>query len=192
MKISELANLKSETDWVLPPTLIGLIFGIMGAIATLSSAPIQQTNQPNQSVSAELATGINDSDFNKALPHILKWEGECSNHWADNGGKTYKGITWKVALKHGFKGDVCSMPDSKVYEIYYKDYWARVPKNIEFNRKLAHFNMIINGTSSRCLNKPTAIAMLDCQEEYYKGLADAPHFLDGWKNRNNYIKSVVE
>ena len=191
MRISDLANLQDESDWVLPPTLIGLIFGIMGAIVTLSSAPMQNTNQSNQSVSAELATG-NDSDFNKALPHILKWEGECSNHWADNSGKTYKGITWKVALKHGFKGDVCSMPDSKVYEIYYKDYWARVPKNIEFNRKLAHFNMIINGTKQRCLSKSTAIAMLDCQEEYYKGLSDAPHFLDGWKNRTNYIKSVVE
>lgn len=193
MRIADLKNLSDDSDWVLPPTLIGLIFGIMGAIATLSTAP----NIPNQisqsfTQSAELSTGINDPDFNRALPHILKWEGECSNHWADNGGKTYKGITWKVARKHGYRGDVCSMPDSEVYRIYYVDYWARVPKNKAYPEKLAHFNMIVNGTSPNCLNKPTAKLMLDCQEEYYKGLSDAPHFLNGWKNRNNYIKSVAK
>jgi hypothetical protein len=199
MRISQLKNLSDDSLDLLPIAFIGAI-GIVWGLITSPTSPISPNNPNNISNNSNISstsntsisTGINDNDFNKAIPHILKWEGKCSNHWADNGGKTYKGITWKVARKHGFKGDVCSMPDDKVYEIYYKDYWARVPKNKAYPEKLAHFNMIINGTSDRCLNKPTAIAMLDCQADYYKGLSDAPHFLTGWLNRNNDIKSAVE
>lgn len=194
MRIADLKNLHDDTDWVLSPTLIGLIIGVLGAIATSStSAPItQQSIGTSTATGPELATGINDQDFNRALPHILRWEGTCSDHWADNGGRTYKGITTEVARKHGWRGDVCKMPDSEVYKIYYKDYWARVPQNLDFPRKLVYFNLLVNGTKKRCLLLPDPESMLDCQLEHYNSLGDRKHFGDGWRNRTNYFKNLVK
>jgi Glycosyl hydrolase 108 len=192
MRISQLKNLSDDSLDLLPIAFIGAI-GIVWGLITSPTSPISPNNPNNISNNSveEIATGITDNDFNKALPHILKWEGKCSDHWADNGGKTYMGITREVAKKHGFN-DPCTMTKEQVYGVYHKDYWVRVPKNLDFPRKLAYFNMIVNGTKQGCLTKPTAIAMLDCQADYYKGLSDAPHFLAGWLNRNNDIKSVVE
>lgn len=175
--------------------LVGMLGVIIGLIAT-GNTPLETSNQSasnNNSAPTgkELATGISDPDFNRALPHILKWEGTCSDHWADNGGRTYKGITTAVARKHGYTGDVCKMSDNQVFGIYYKDYWARVPKSLDFSRKLVYFNLLINGTKNRCLNAGTASAMLDCQQNYYNGLSDRTQFGDGWRNRNNYFKNII-
>ena len=154
------------------------------------------TPSPTQAVAGTLppaTSKINDADFNKAIPHILKYEGECSDHFADRGGRTYKGITWRVARKHGYFGDVCKMSHDQVLAIYYKDYWARVPKNLAFPEKLAHFNMIINGTSNSCLKRGNARQMLNCQQVYYNSLSarNRKYFGDGWRNRNNYFLNIV-
>ena len=194
MTISNLKSLSNPADMFLSPVLLGLAVAIVGVI--LASPQLPQTSQQQSANNTDsgpgLNTGINDPEFNKALPHILKWEGKCSDHWADNGGRTYKGITWEVARKHGFKGDVCTMSDQQVYQIYYNDYWSKVPKHLDYPRKLAYFNMRVNGTNSTCLNKPTAEEMLNCQGERYKRLRDAPHFLKGWLNRNNDLLDAVK
>jgi hypothetical protein len=193
MRIADLKNLQDDTDWVLSPTLLGLIIGVLGAVATISTSAPNILNQSSntQSTGSELATGINDSDFNKALPHILKWEGTCSNHWADNGGKTFMGITKEVARKHGH-ADPCKMTKEQVYQVYYKDYWSRVPGYLNYPEKLVYFNLIINGSKSRCLSAGNASAMLDCQEQHYRNQRfDFKVFGDGWLNRNKYFKSLV-
>lgn len=137
-------------------------------------------------------TGINDPDFNRAMPHIIKWEGDdkCSNDPHDRGGRTYMGITIGRAREYGYS-DPCKMSKAKVYEIYYKSYWLRVPKNLGGPEKLAYFNMIINGTSSSCLKRPDAMSMLNCQQVFYRNAPTAWKHLRGWTNRNNYMKQVV-
>ena len=176
---------------------------IFSAIFSIAKGEPMDTPKANQATATEYAkdgklpqinTSINDADFKRALPHILKWEGTCSDHFADKGGRTYKGITWRVARKFGYKGDVCNLTDAQVADIYYRDYWARVPQTKAFPEKLAHFNMIVNGTRQGCLMRKDAVSMLNCQQEYYNSLSsrNRKYFGDGWRNRNNYFLSVVQ
>lgn len=192
MSISNLKSLSNPADMFLSPVLLGLTVAIIGTILVSPQLPqSQQQSATSTDSGLGLNTGISDPEFNKALPHILKWEGSCSNHWADNGGKTYMGITREVARKHGHP-DPCKMTKDQVYQVYYSDYWSQVPKHLDFPRKLAYFNMKVNGTSANCLSKPTAEEMLNCQGERYKRLADAPSFLNGWLNRNRDILDAVK
>ncbi|MCT7969870.1 hypothetical protein NG799_26495 [Laspinema sp. D1] len=65
--------------------------------------------------SSSLSTG-----FTAAYDWTLGKEGGCSDHPADRGGRTYKGIIRSVAQRHGYD-DPCSMPESKIQEIYLKE-----------------------------------------------------------------------
>lgn len=175
-----------------------MIFSAIFSIARGESI----TSQANQATASEVSkdaklpqitSNINDADFKRALPHILKYEGECSDHFADKGGRTYKGITWRVARKFGYKGDVCNLTDAQVADIYYRHDWARVPQAKAFPEKLAYFNMIVNGTRQGCLLRKDAESMLDCQQNYYDSLSarNRKYFGNGWRNRNNYFLSVI-
>lgn len=150
------------------------------------------STSPTIPTSKSAHTDINDPDFNRAMPHIIKWEGDdkCSNDPNDRGGRTYMGITIGRAREYGYK-DPCKMSKQKVYEIYYKSYWLRVPKTLGGAEKLAYFNMIVNGTSARCLNRSDAMSMLNCQQTFYNNAPTARWHLKGWTNRNNYMKQVV-
>ena len=176
-----------------------MLFSVLFPV--IPKGEIKDSSPNNQAMASEArptTSKIKDTDFNKAIPHILKWEGQCSDHYADRGGRTFKGITTGVARKHGYRGDVCKMTHDQVMEIYYKDYWARVPRNIEYAEKLAWFNMIVNGTSNSCLQRAkqagnNAISMLNCQQVYYDSLSarNRKYFGNGWRNRNNYFLNVV-
>jgi hypothetical protein len=136
-----------------------------------------------------------DSDtqnFQKAMIPILKFEGTCSDDPYDSGGRTYMGITTRVARRNGYRGDVCNMPKSQVYAIYKKDYWDILPVNLAYPEKLALFNITINGSSRRCKSKSTAEAMLDCQQKYYESLRVFWRFGKGWTRRNNYFISLIQ
>ena len=176
--------------------LLVLLLGILGGVV-FSSNNINISNQSQSNNSADTVsnvanTGISDPDFNKNMPHIIKWEGDdkCSNDPHDRGGRTYMGITIGRAREYGYS-DPCKMSKAKVYEIYYKSYWLRVPKSLGGPEKLAYFNMIINGSSKTCLRKPDAMSMLNCQQEFYRNAPTAWKHLRGWTNRNNYMKQVV-
>jgi lysozyme family protein len=164
-------------------SLIGVLFGIVFST--------QQVNQPATNNQSNQAIALSGNDeFSRAMPHILKWEGKCSDHPRDPGGRTYMGITRYEAKRAGFD-DPCTMTKEQVLKVYRDRYWVRVPQSLQFPEKLVYFNLIINGTKGRCLREKTALLMLDCQENHYKSLRNFTYFGDGWINRNNYFKKIV-
>jgi hypothetical protein len=172
-----------------------ILLGLAGGLIFSNTSPTPQLtpNQPannNSGNSGAIATGINDTDFNRAMPHILRWEGQCSDHPKDPGGRTYKGITKYEASRIGIS-DPCTMTDDQVFKVYHDRYWVRVPKTLNYPEKLVYFNLIINGTKGRCLKLGNASAMLDCQENHYRSLGNFRYFGGGWINRNNYFKAII-
>lgn len=145
----------------------------------------QETTNNNQAI----ALSGND-DFSRAMPHILKWEGKCTDHPKDPGGRTYMGITRYEANRIGIN-DPCTMTKEQVLKVYRDRYWSRVPQSLNFPEKLIYFNLIINGTKKRCLDESTADSMLICQENHYRSLRNFKYFGGGWINRNNYFKKII-
>jgi hypothetical protein len=149
------------------------------------------------------------SDFARVMKHILLWEGGCSDHPQDDGGRTFKGITTAVARQEGWKKDVCTMPDSLVFSIYREGYWNPRAAKYAWPLNLAVMNTEVNsggGIAQRFIDRMTARAPLgsvvnqalwfvDQQNDYYRGIvASRPKdrvFLQGWLNRSNYMKQVI-
>jgi lysozyme family protein len=67
--------------------------------------------------------------FDKALTFTLKWEGGFSNHSADPGGATMKGVTQRVYdsyRKHRGQSlqSVRNITDQELHQIYLDGYWT--------------------------------------------------------------------
>jgi lysozyme family protein len=69
-----------------------------------------------------------DSSFDSALTFVLRWEGGLSNHPADPGGRTMKGVTqatydvWRKAQGRPHR-DVALIEDDELGAIYRENYW---------------------------------------------------------------------
>lgn len=168
-------------------------------------APQPKASQPQQP-SEPPAT----SDFVRVMKPILRWEGGCSDHPADTGGRTYKGITTAVARRKGWSGDVCTMPDSRVYEIYRTDYWQARAARYDWPLNLAIMNTEVNsggGMAQRFLDRMAAnkiggslvdqaLWFLQQQVDFYHRIvANNPSqqvFLRGWLNRSDYMRNVIK
>lgn len=101
--------------------------------------------------------------FTKALKHILKLEGGWSNHPADKGGPTNKGITlstFERAIKEGlittrtsdFITELKNITDAAVEKIYYHNYWQKagchhLPKALA----ILHFDAAVNHGPRRAI-----------------------------------------
>jgi hypothetical protein len=149
------------------------------------------------------------SDFARVMKHILLWEGGCSDHPQDDGGRTFKGITTAVARQEGWTRDVCTMPDSLVFSIYREGYWNPRAARYSWPLNLAVMNTEVNsggGIAQRFIDRMRARAPLgsvvnqalwfvDQQIDYYRRIvASRPKdrvFLQGWLNRSNYMKQVM-
>lgn len=90
------------------------------------------------------------TDFDRALPLVLKYEGGYVNDPADPGGATNKGITQAVydAWRHA-KGQplrpVRAIADDEVREIYLRRYWqAGHCDELPWPLSLAHFDACVN------------------------------------------------
>ncbi|MCA2960469.1 MAG: hypothetical protein IOD12_09460 [Silvanigrellales bacterium] len=150
-----------------------------------------------------------DLAFKKVLPHILKWEGGCSDHPADKGGRTYKGITAATARANGWTGDVCTLPDSTITAIYRKDYWEKRAKNFLWPMNLAVMNTEVNsggGRAQKVLDRMKAEGIggglvaqatwfIEQQTALYKHIVERDPsqkvFFEGWLNRSNDMQRVV-
>lgn len=153
--------------------------------------------------------GASGGKFEKVMTHILRWEGGCSDHPADNGGRTFKGITTARARENGWSGDVCDMPTKRVFAIYREDYWAPRAKAQPWPLDLAVMNTEVNsggGKSREFLERMRARGVggsarekarwfVDQQTAFYRDIvARNPGqgvFLQGWLNRSAYMQDVV-
>lgn len=149
------------------------------------------------------------SDFARVMRHILVWEGGCSDHPNDPGGRTYKGITTRVARANGWQQDVCTMPDTLIYEIYRKDYWVNRAIRYLWPLNLAVMNTEVNSGGARAQEFLTRMAQqnikgtlqfqaswyVDQQTAYYRLIASRNAnlrvFLRGWLNRSAYMQDVI-
>lgn len=99
------------------------------------------------------------ADFEKAIPHVLKWEGGDINHPNDPGGHTNRGITFKIFKKyaHVLLGVDPTLANLKVLSedqakiIYRKVFWDGIKGDSIHSQDLAdalldgHVNMGANG-----------------------------------------------
>ena len=163
------------------------------------------------SVDSEEPMVVDEDQFNKVMPHILRWEGGCSDHPNDPGGRTFMGITTGRARQNGWFRDVCTMPKSMVMEIYKKDYWDTRPKNYPWPLNLAVMNTEVNSGGGRAQQflermadkniqgspKELAKWFVDQQSAFYRYLVNKnPNrygvFIKGWLNRSNYMQRIIE
>ena len=150
-------------------------------------------------------------DFERVIQHILRWEGGCSNHPNDPGGRTYMGITTERARLNGWYKDVCTMPKSMVLEIYKKDYWLTRPHKFPWPLNLAVMNTEVNSGGGRAQQfldrmyannvqgtiKEKASWFVDQQTAFYRYLVNRNPkqygvFLRGWLNRSNYMQKIIK
>ncbi|AFY85479.1 glycosyl hydrolase 108 family protein [Oscillatoria acuminata] len=160
---------------------------------------------------SNLSTG-----FNQAYDWTLGKEGGCSDHPADRGGRTYKGIIRSVARRHGYD-DPCTIPESKIQEIYLKEYWepAKCDQWQSGEMQLTCFDTVVNfglggwqmfrdqgsrrdGHRHPSLpkdEKEAALAIaqwrLDFRDFRVKEAPDQVVFLRGWRNRDNDLLRKV-
>ena len=77
-------------------------------------------------------------NFNEALALVLSHEGGYVDHPQDPGGETNHGVTRRVAVDHGYSGDMKDIPLSTVRAIYKSLYWQpcrcdELPEAIRFD-----------------------------------------------------------
>lgn len=103
-----------------------------------------------------------DRNFARALPLVLSHEGGFSNHAADPGGATNKGVTlatFRAYVKPGGTvADLKAITDEQVATVYYRHYWAAVnaqalPSGIDY----AVFDFAVNSGPSRAAKYLQAI-----------------------------------
>lgn len=81
------------------------------------------------------------ADAKKAIPNILKFEGGFSNHPADTGGCTCKGVTIGVYRKYYGKTKTCEdlkkITDEQWFTIFKTGYWDKIQGDKIENQSIA-------------------------------------------------------
>lgn len=111
------------------------------------------------------------ADFEKAIVHVLKWEGGYVNHPSDPGGHTNRGITMGVFRKHSQRllgmsptiENLKTLTKGQAKTIYRKVFWDKIKGDEIRSQDLAnalfdaHVNMGGNGIKlmQRLLNVAT-------------------------------------
>lgn len=65
------------------------------------------------------------TDFKEAFNRLIAHEGGYSNHPSDPGGETMYGITKRVAMEHGYTGNMRDLTRDQAKAIYRTAYWDR-------------------------------------------------------------------
>lgn len=88
--------------------------------------------------------------FEKALAFTLRWEGGWVHHKSDPGGETNYGITKRVAVEHGYTGDMRTIPLELVHRIYRRSYWDKVRgDDLPWPVSFAVFDFAVNSGPAR-------------------------------------------
>lgn len=103
-----------------------------------------------------------DRNFQRALKLVLKHEGGWSDHPADPGGATNKGVTLATFRRYvkadASKADLRAITDEQVATVYYRHYWAAVmahelPSGLDY----AVFDFAVNSGPGRAAKYLQAI-----------------------------------
>ncbi len=159
---------------------------------------------------SNITTNINktwntDTDFKKAMPHLLNREGNYSNHALDKGGKTKYGIT-KDTLEY-YQGkynkfgniNIHNLTKEQAAQIYYDEYWKKsgADKIKDKNLAYVHFDATVNhglGNSRKFLVQSGGDfdKYIEIRRNFYKAIVkNNPKqdvFYKGWMNRLDEIK----
>lgn len=88
--------------------------------------------------------------FEKALAFALRWEGGYSNHPADKGGETNRGITYQTYNAYRRSKElparsVRQLSEAELHEIYLKNYWVAAGCDLLPPKlAIAHFDWAVN------------------------------------------------
>lgn len=150
-----------------------------------------------------------DNDFGRVMEHILYWEGGCSDHPNDPGGRTFKGITAERGRLNGWTADVCTMPHTMILDIYRKDYWNKRAKLSTWPLNLAVMNTEVNSGGGKAQDfldrmqrqnisgtvQEKGSWFVDQQTAYYRSISENNPklrvFLTGWLNRSQDMQNVI-
>lgn len=99
------------------------------------------------------------ANFKKSLEKVLRWEGEWSNHEADKGGCTMKGITLATYQNYFGKDKTCedlrNIPQYQVEYIYKIGYWDKIKGDYIQSQSVAEllFDMAVNSGPRTAIKK---------------------------------------
>lgn len=157
------------------------------------------------------------TDFQRALAFTLRYEGGYSNHAADRGGATMRGVTQNTfntylhANKKPFR-DVRTITQAELEDIYKTRYWDVVTTGRVWPLNAVMFDVAVNsgpGTAEWMLDqvrnlvsaidparqKKLALAMCDERERFYKTIVrNRPSqivFLRGWLARATALRQFI-
>ena len=127
----------------------------------------------------------NETDFDKALRFVLKFEGGYVNDPRDPGGETNFGIS-----KRAYPDlDIASLTRQAAGQIYFKDYWqASGADKLAWPLNVIHFDTSVNCGIARANNFLAGCAgnpgtYLDMRLGFYKLLSTFQFFGSGWAPR---------
>lgn len=123
-----------------------------------------------------------DYGFEHSVKHVLEAEKGYVNHVNDRGGETNLGITKDTALryqylwaKHGWDGNMRTLPVSLAKEIYKVGYWDKVKGDeiAAIHPVIADhlFDLAVNGGVARAgMNLQEALNLLNSQQRDYNDI----------------------
>jgi lysozyme family protein len=136
------------------------------------------------------------SDFDRALPIVLRFEGGYVDHPSDPGGETKFGIS-KRSYPHL---DIKALTKEQAGDIYHRDYWTPLKCDaLPWPLNLFHFDAGVNHgkvQARKFLNRtPTAQGYLDQRRAFYERLiALKPKmavFRKGWLRRLDHLATYL-
>lgn len=102
------------------------------------------------------------TDFNEAFNRLIAHEGGYSNHPSDPGGETMYGITKRVAMSHGYTGNMRDLTREQAKAIYRTAYWGRARADeYDFAIGFQLFDAAVNhgiGNAVRFLQRAVGVA----------------------------------
>ena len=183
----------------------------------LPSPPPAPAVAPQPHAAADTSTRSGPDSFGPALRFVLRWEGGFVDDPSDPGGRTNKGITWRVydtwrrrnGLPHR---DVKDITDDEVAAIYRHDYWiAAGCDQLAPPVDLLQFDTAVNMGVGRAASflqaaranghgrgttdwKAMAVAYCAAREHFYRQLGGRPNlakFLKGWLRRLDALRRAA-
>lgn len=147
------------------------------------------------------------ADFNKAIEHILKWEGGLVDHPNDPGGLTNRGITIKTFRQYahlinvaGTKQNLIALTEQQARNLYHEIYWQRIQGDKIDNQNIAnalldgHVNMGFNGI--KIMQREAGVladGVVGPKTLFAINSADAHTLFDGYQDaREIYYRRLAE